>query len=144
MKTIKLLSALAMLTAFSSCDILKQATNTTTGTVFSINGQWRLVSNIPGNTLQNTIVTVSPFVSQGKITTLANSSECLREGDIKWKGITSDNSNGYTIEDLQNSCNSSSLKYTPAKITVVNNDEIKITGTTFLNISNVEIWDRVK
>ena len=144
MKTIKLLSALAMLTAFTSCDILKQATNTTTGTVFSINGKWRLVSNIPANTLQNTVVTVSPFISQGKITTLANSAECLREGDVKWKAITSDNSNGYTIDDLQNSCNSSSLKYLPANITVINNDEIRITGKNNMGLNNVQVWDRVK
>lgn len=143
MKAIKLFSILAILTVFASCDAIKQATNTTGGAVFSLNGKWQLNSNAPENTLLNSIVTVSPF-SDGRLTYVANNTQCYRENDVKWKTIKSDNTGGYTIENLISNCSSGSLNYQPATISVVNNSEIRITGKNAAGQDNSQSWTRVK
>ncbi len=143
MKSLKLLSLLGIILAFTSCEAVKQATNTTTGAVFSLNGQWQLGSNSPENTLLNSVVTVS-FLSDGKLTYLANNTQCYRENDVKWKNIKSDNAGGYTINNLISNCNSGSLVYEPATIFVVNNNEIRINGRNAAGQSNTQTWTRIK
>lgn len=144
MKAIKLFSMLAIVLAFTSCDAVRQATNTTGGAVFSLNGQWQLNSSTPENTLLNSIVTVSPFVSEGRLTYVANNSQCYREKDIKWKNIRSDNAGGYTFDNLLSNCTSGSLNYQPANIFVVSNSEIRITGRNTAGQENTQSWTRVK
>lgn len=143
MKSIKLLSLLGIILAFTSCEAVKQATNTTTGAVFSLNGQWQLSSSSPENTLLNSIVTVSPF-SDGRLTYVANNSQCYRENDVKWKNIKSDNAGGYTINNLISNCTSGSLDYKPATISVANNNEIRLTGINAAGQTNTQSWTRVK
>lgn len=143
MKSIKLFALLGIILAFTSCEAVKQATNTTTGAVFSLNGQWQLGSNSPENTLLNSVVTVS-FLSDGKLTYLANNTQCYRENDVKWKNIKSDNAGGYTINNLISNCSSGSLNYEPATIFVVNNNEIRINGRNAAGQSNTQTWTRIK
>ena len=111
MKTLKLLSLLAIIISFASCDAVRQATNTTGGAVFSLNGKWQLTGNNPENTLLNSVVTVSLFSTEGKLTYLGNNTQCYRENDIKWKNIKSDKSGVYTLNNLLSNCSSGALNY---------------------------------
>ena len=146
MKSIKLLALLAIVVAFVSCDALKQATNTTTtGAVFSLNGKWQLTSTgMQSNALVGSIVTVSPLVSEGRLTTVSNNSQCYRQDDIKWKSIKSNNAGGYTISNLLSNCNSGSLNYVPAVITVVSNNEISLSGQNVSGQQSTESWTRLQ
>ncbi len=144
MKTVKLLALALIIISFASCDAVRQATNTTGGAVFSLNGKWQLSSNIPENTLLTSIVTVTPFISQGTLTTVANNTQCYREKDVKWKTIKTDKAGGYTIENSSSSCTTGTLSYLPATISVVNNNEIKIVGKNATGVDNTETWTRVK
>jgi hypothetical protein len=143
MKSFTLLSLLAIAFAFTSCDAIKGATNTTGGAVFSLNGKWQLETNTPENTLTGTVVTVTPFISEGRITTLSNNTQCYREKDIKWKSIKADNTGGYRIDNLLSNCSATSLVYQVANITVVNNSEIRVSGPNATGQENVQTWRRV-
>jgi hypothetical protein len=144
MKTVKLLAFATVIISFASCDAVRQATNTTGGAVFSLNGKWQMNSNIPENTLLNSVVTVAPFISQGTLSTVANNTQCYREKDLKWKTIKTDKAGGYTIENATSNCASGTLSYLPATITVVNNNEIKIVGKNAAGADNTETWTRIK
>ena len=144
MKTLKLLSLLAVVIAFTSCDAVRQATNTTGGAVFSLNGKWQLTSNNPENTLLNSVVSVSLFSTEGKLTYLGNNTQCYRENDIKWKNIKSDKAGGYTIDNLLSNCNSGALNFQPATITVINNNEIRVNGKNAAGQDNTQTWARIK
>lgn len=128
---------------FSSCDTLRNTSNTT-GNVFSLNGKWRLISNTPENTLLGSEVTVAPFVSEGRFTLLANNTQCYRESDIKWKDIVRNDAGGFDINNLLSTCTGGVLEYKPAVITVVNNNEIKITGKNIAGGDNTQQWQRVR
>ena len=143
MKTLKLFSLLAFIFALSSCDVVRQATNTTGGAVFSLNGKWQLTGNNPENTLLNSIVSVSLFSSEGKLTSLNNNTQCYRENDFKWKGIKSDKAGGYTIDNLLSNCNSGALNYQPATITVISNSEIRVNGKNAKGQDNTQTWSRI-
>lgn len=144
MKAIRLFAILAIAIAFASCAQLQQATNTTVGTVFSLNGKWQLESNSPENTLVGTIVTVAPIVSTGTITTLAGNTQCYRDNDVKWKNIKADGTGGYRIDNLLSNCSSSSLVYQIANIAVVNNNQIRVTGQNVAGQENTQTWNRIK
>lgn len=144
MKAIKLFSLLAIIISLASCDAVRQATNTTGGTVFSINGKWQLSSNSPENTMLNSVVTVTLFSKEGRLTFLSNNSQCYRENDIKWKNIKTDNAGGFTLDNLMSNCTSGSLVYQPATITVINNGEIRLTGKNVAGQDNTQTWTRVQ
>ena len=144
MKSLKLFSFLAIFFTLVSCDAVRQATNTTGGAVFSLNGKWQLKSNSPENTLLNSIASVSLFSSESKLTSLANNTQCYRENDIKWKNIRTDNAGGFTIDNLMSNCTSGSLVYQPATISVNNNNEIRLSGKNAAGQDNNQTWTRVK
>ena len=143
MKTFKLFTLLAFVFALASCDAVRQATNTTGGAFFSLNGKWQLTSNTPENTLLNSVVSVSLFSSEGKLTFLGNNTQCYRENDIKWKGIKSDKAGGYTMDNLLSNCNSGALNYQPATITVISNSEIRVKGKNAAGQDNSQSWSRI-
>jgi hypothetical protein len=143
MKTLKLFSLLAFVFALASCDAVRQATNTTGGAVFSLNGKWQLTSNTPENTLLNSVVSVSLFSSEGKLTYLGNNTQCYRENDVKWKSIKSDKAGGYTIDNLLSNCNSGALNYQPSSITVISNSEIRVNGKNAAGQNNSQTWSRI-
>ena len=144
MKSIKLFSLLAIIISFASCDTIRNATNTTGGSVFSLNGKWQLSSNTPENTMLNSVVTVSLFSKEGRLTYLANNTQCYRENDVKWKTIKTDNAGGFTLDNLMSNCTSGSLVYQPATITVANNNEIRLSGKNAAGQDNSQTWTRVK
>lgn len=144
MKSITLLFTLAIALLFTSCDAIRQATNTTGGAIFSLNGTWKLTSNTPENTMINSTVFVAPLVSQGTITALANNTQCYRVNDTKWKNIKSDKAGGYTIDNATNTCTSNTISYVPAIITILTNTEIRINSKNAAGVDNVETWTRVK
>lgn len=142
MKSIKFLGFLFTVISFISCEALKKTSNTTGG-VFSLNGQWELASNTPENTLVGSKVTVAPFISEGRFTAIANNSQCFRENDIKWKNIVTNNNGGFLLNNLLSSCTTGSLNYQPATITIVNNNEILLTGRNVNGQDNTQTWRRV-
>ena len=144
MKTIKLFSLLAIIISFASCDTIRQATNTTGGAVFSLNGKWQLSSNSPENTMLNSVVTVSLFSKEGRLTYVANNTQCYRENDVKWKTIKTDNAGGFTLDNLMSNCTSGSLVYQPATITVINNNEIRLNGKNVAGQDNTQTFTRIK
>ena len=143
MKTLKLFSLLAFIFALSSCDAVRQATNTTGGSVFSLNGKWQLTGNSPENTLLYCVVSVYLFSSEGQLTSLSNNTQCYRENDIKWKSVKSDKAGGYTIDNLLSNCNSGALNYQPATITVISNSEIRVNGKNAKGQDNSQTWSRI-
>lgn len=140
----KLITAtLCLLLLVTGCDTLQNASNST-GSVFSLNGQWKLTSNLPENTLVGSVVTVAPFISEGKLTLLANNTQCYRENDVKWKDIATDKAGGFTMNNLLATCTGGTLNYQPATIKVVNTDEIRIIGKNAAGTENTQVWTRVK
>jgi hypothetical protein len=144
MKSIKLFSFLAIIIALTSCDAVRQATNTTSTAVFSLNGKWQLTNNNPENTLLNSVVTVTLFSSQAKLTYVSNNTQCYRENDIKWRNIKSDKTGGFDIDNLLSNCSSGALNYQPASVSVDSNDEIRITGKNVTGQDNTQTWTRIK
>ena len=138
-----ILASLCALFVFAGCDTLQNASNST-GTVFSLNGQWKLTSNLPENTLTGSVVTVAPFISEGKLTVLANNTQCYRENDVKWKDIVTDKAGGFTMNNLLASCTGGTLNYQPATIKVVNADEIRIVGKNVAGVENTQVWTRIR
>lgn len=142
MRLYKLTGLFLILFALSSCDAIKKTSNTTGG-VFSLNGQWELSSNTPENTLVGSRVTVAPFISEARFTTIANNTQCFRDNDIKWKNIATNNNGGFILNNLLSSCTTGSLNYQPAIITVVNTNEIRLTGRNINGQDNTQIWRRI-
>src|SRR4051812_38099375 len=141
MKTLKFLLFVSI-TFLISCDVLQKTSNTTGG-VFSLNGQWELVSSTPENALVGSRVIVAPFISEGRFTLITNNNQCFRENDLKWKNIVTTNNAGFTLNNLLSSCNSGSLNYQPASISVLNNNEIQLTGKNINGQDNTQRWKRV-
>lgn len=128
-------------TSLLSCEAIQKATNST-GSAFTLTGQWQLTSNSPENVLVGSRVTVAPFVSEARVTTLAATGNCLRENDVLWKGIAADNTGGFTVNALVSGC--SGLNYQPANISVINNNEIRVTGKNATGQDATQMWKRVQ
>ena len=126
----------------SGCDVIKGLPTNTSGGLFSLNGNWRMESSDDNNALAGTSITVYPIAGNGTITTIQNNTYCIRENDVLWKSITSNKNGAFTISNLVNSC-SSSLTYKPATITVITNDEVRLSGTRANGASLVQTWRRV-
>ncbi|MCW3087323.1 MAG: hypothetical protein JWQ78_709 [Sediminibacterium sp.] len=130
-----------MLLLLVSCNIIKSLpTNTSTG-IFSLNGNWRMESSSDHNALAGSTISVYPISGDGIIATLQNNSYCVRANDVIWKTITSNNAGTFNISNLVNSC-SSSLVYKPAMVTVVTNDEVRLSGTTASGTELMQTWKR--
>lgn len=143
MRSIKIIFILVFVVSIlSACDSLKKTSNTTGG-VFSLNGQWELVSNNPENTLVGSRVSVAPFISEGRFTLLANNTQCFRENDIKWKNIASNKAGGFLLNNLLSTCTTGSLNYQPAAINVISNNEIAVVGRNVNGQDNTQTWRRV-
>ncbi len=138
----QLLAFIGFILILSGCDTLQNATNST-GSVFSLNGQWKLTSNLPDNSLVGSVVTVAPFVSEGRITLLANNTQCFRDDDVKWKDIVADKGGGFTLNNLHASCAGGTLVYQPATITVVGPNEIRLVGKNVQGAESTQVWTRI-
>lgn len=141
MKLLKIWVVLMAAVSITSCETIQKATNST-GSAFTLTGQWQLTSNSPENVLVGSKVTVAPVVSEARITTMVGSGNCLRENDVTWKSILSDNAGGFTISNLVSGC--SGLNFQPANVYVMNNNEIRITGKNANGQELTQMWKRIR
>ncbi|HSN61022.1 MAG TPA: hypothetical protein VLR49_08810 [Ferruginibacter sp.] len=141
MKSFKIWAIIMIAITFSSCEALQKATNTT-GSAFTLTGQWQMTSNIPENVLVGSTVTVAPVLSEARLSTMVGTGNCLRENDITWKAIAGNNVGGFTVSNLVSGC--SGLNYQPASIYVINNNEIRLTGKNASGQDLTQLWKRIK
>ena len=132
---------LMMAISFVGCDTITNLPTNTSGGIFSLNGNWQINSS-SDNLLEGTVVTVFPAVSDATIRTLANNPGCFRERDVLWRGVKSSSGGGFTLETLVNACNNASV-YRPAVITIISNDEIRLTGQNAAGAEINQTWRRV-
>jgi hypothetical protein len=140
---ISIITLFAFIFIFSGCEAIQKATNST-GSAFSLTGQWELTSNNQENVALGvgSKVTVAPLVSEARVTTLAGSANCIRQNDVVWKTITANNTGGFTLNNLVNGCNG--LNYQPATITVLDNTSIRLAGKNTAGLEMTETWKRIK
>jgi hypothetical protein len=142
MKKTLLLFCAAILTIFTQCDTLKGLPTNTSGGLFTLNGNWQLATTNDANAMQGTVLQVVPGFSDATVKTLNNNTYCLRERDAAWRNIKSLQGGTFTIDNLVNACNGSTL-YKQAIITVQTNDEIVIKGSSATNNELSQTWRRV-
>lgn len=143
MKKITLLSLFAAcLAIFGSCDTIKNLPTNTSGGIFSLNGNWKLVSTTDNNAQTGTIVTVSPAIASGFVKSVENNSYCYRATDEAWKSLSSKSGGGFTINHLASACNGS-MVYKSGEITVLTNSQIRINAKTVTDAALVQEWTRV-
>ncbi len=140
MKSFKYLAIIFAAISLISCEAIQKATNST-GSAFTLTGKWQLTSNIPENILVGSTVTVAPVLSEARITAMVGTGNCMRENDIIWKAIISDNVGGFTLSNLVSGC--SGLNYQPAVIYIINSNEIRLTGKNASGQDITQLWKRV-
>lgn len=137
-----LFSSLAILFFFTQCDTLKNIPTNTSGGLFSLNGNWQLSSSSDNGALEGTIVTVTPGLSDASVRTLNNNNYCLRERDIVWRGLKSTQAGVFSLESLVTACNNATL-YKAGTLTVLTNDEVRVTTRNALGTELLQTWKRV-
>ena len=142
MKLRAMVIAVAIVTLFTQCDTLKNIPTNTSGGLFSLNGNWQLVTTTDNRAMEGTVVQVVPGVSDAIARTVNNNTYCLRERDQAWRNIKSGEAGVFTIEMLVNACTGSTL-YKPATVTVLTNDEIRIKSSTSSSAELIQSWRRV-
>src|SRR6478672_6241220 len=115
--------------AFTACDVINNLPTNTSGGFFSLNGTWTLTSTNEGSALSGSTITVLPVTGNATFTTLSNNTYCAREKDALWKDIKSTGSGVFSVNALATACNNSTL-YRAATITVINTDQVRVTGQT--------------
>ena len=128
-----------ILTIFTQCETLKELPTNTSGT-FSLNGNWQMTTTTDNRGMEGTIVTVVPGVNDATVRTLNNNNYCVRERDVIWRNITPMEGGTFTLDNLVNACDG--ILYKPATLTVVNNDEIRITGHNKASMEMVQTFKR--
>ena len=87
------------------------------------------------------MINVAPVLGNATVVSLANNQYCLRDGDVIWRSITSTSAGGFSISSLVSSCNGSTI-YRDATITVLTNNEIRVTGKTASGAELIQTWTR--
>lgn len=142
MKRSLLALGLAIVTIFTQCDTIKNLPTNTSGGLFSLNGNWQLVSTNDNRALEGSVITVVPGFADASVKTISNNTYCVRERDVLWKGIKSLQGGTFSTDNLVNACQGSAL-YKPATITVLTTDEIRLTGHTAASTELIQTWKRV-
>lgn len=127
---------------FTQCETIQNLPTNTSGGLFSLNGNWQLTSSSDNKALEGTVVAVVPGYSSGTARTLANNTYCLREGDVVWKNLKSLQGGTFSLQSVINSCNGN-LAYADGSITVLSNDEIRVTTRSVTNTEVIQTWRRV-
>lgn len=127
---------------FSACETIKNLPTNTSGGIFSLNGSWKLTSTTDNNAQVGTVVTVTPAIASAFVKSFQNNSYCYRTSDEAWKSLSSRSGGGFTIQSLATACNGTSV-YKAGEITVLTNDQIRITTKTANDIALVQEWARV-
>lgn len=141
MKFIKILALVFIGFNLAGCEAIQKATNST-GSTFSLTGKWTLKSNTPDNVLVGSVVTVTPLLSEGRLSTMTGTGNCFRQNDVVWKSIASDNQGGFTISNLVSGC--SGLNFQPATIFVNSTNEIRLSGRNASGQELAQVWQRVQ
>jgi len=134
--------SVAIVTLFAQCESIQNLPTNTSGGLFSLNGNWQLASSSDNKALEGTVVTVVPGYSSGTARTLANNTYCLREGDVVWRNLKSGQGGTFSMQSVINSCNGS-LAYADGVITVLTNDEIRLTTRSASSTEVIQTWRRV-
>lgn len=142
MKKISLLMLTGIIILFSACETIKNLPTNTSGGLFSLNGSWKLTSTTDNNAQVGTVVTVTPAIASAFVKSFQNNSYCYRTSDEAWKSLSSRSGGGFTIQSLATACNGTSV-YKAGEITVLTNDQIRITTKTANDIALVQEWARV-
>ena len=127
---------------FSACETIKNLPTNTSGGLFSLNGNWKLLSTTDNNAQVGTIVTVAPAIASAFVKTFENNSYCYRTSDEAWRSLSSRPNGGFTIQSLASACNGTTI-YKAGEITVLTNDKIRITTKTGTDANLVQEWNRV-
>ncbi|HEY0058245.1 MAG TPA: hypothetical protein VGB56_03860 [Flavisolibacter sp.] len=133
--------AAAIVTLFTQCDTLKNLPTNTSGGLFSLNGNWQLVTTSDNRAMEGTVVQVLPGIGDGTARSLNNNTYCAREKDALWRGLKSTGSGTFSAQVLVGACDGNVL-YKPATITVLTNDEIRITGSSAVSAELIQTWRR--
>ncbi|MEP6617384.1 MAG: hypothetical protein ABJA57_12430 [Ginsengibacter sp.] len=134
------IGAIISATFFISCETLNKIPTNTTGGLFSLNGNWTLLSTSDNTAMSGSVVNVLPGLSSATVSSSANNTYCVRQNDVYWKSIKSNNG-GFSLSNLVNACNGS-MVYNDAQITVLTNDQVRLTGKTAAGADLVQTWNR--
>ena len=132
----------AAITIFSACETIKNLPTNTSGGLFSLNGTWKLLTTTDNNAQVGTVVTIAPGISSAFVKTFENNNYCYRTSDEAWKSLSSRPNGGFTIQSLSSACNGTAV-YKTGEITVLTNDQIRITTKTITDANLVQEWNRV-
>ena len=141
MKRYFLFFCIAIVTIFTQCDTLKNLPTNTSGGLFSLNGSWQLASSNDNRSMEGTVVSVVPGVADATVRTLANNTYCVRERDVLWRNLKKVQGGSFSLDNLVSACAGSPI-YQQATLTVLTNDEIRITGRTNTGTELVQTWRR--
>lgn len=133
---------LAIVTIFTQCETLKGLPTNTSGGMFSLNGNWQLVSSNDNRALEGTVVSVVPGFKDGTVRTINNNTYCVRERDALWRNITVLQGGAFSFDNLVAACQGTVL-YKPATLTVLTNDEVRVTGHNAASGELIQTWKRV-
>jgi hypothetical protein len=131
----------AIVTIFTQCNTLKNIPTNTSGGVFSLNGTWSLATSTDNSALVGTVVQVFPGIANGTVRSIGNNNYCLRERDALWRNLAARDGGVFNLESMVNACEGTAV-YKPAVLTMVSNDEIRITTQTVNNNELVQVWKR--
>jgi hypothetical protein len=142
MKKITIVMLSAVITFLSACDTIKNLPTNTSGGLFSLNGNWKLSSTTDNNAQVGTVVTVAPAIASAFVKTFENNSYCYRANDEAWKSLSSRPNGGFTIQSLASACNGTSI-YKAGEITILTNDQIRVSTKTSTDVVLTQEWVRV-
>jgi len=142
MKKITVLMLTGIIILFSACETIKNLPTNTSGGIFSLNGNWKLSTTTDNNAQVGTVVTVAPGISSAFVKTFENNSYCYRTSDEAWKSLSTRSNGGFTIQSLASACNSTAV-YKAGEITVLTNDQIRVTTKTGTDVVLVQEWARI-
>ena len=143
MKKITLLAMMvSLLVSFNACETLNKFPTNTSGGIFSLNGNWRLVSTTDNNAQVGTIVTVSPAIASAFVKSIENNTYCYRANDEAWRLVSSLSNGGFSISSLASACSNSAV-YKAGEITILTNNQIRINTKTLNDFALVQEWSRV-
>ena len=132
----------AVIIFISACDTIKNLPTNTSGGLFSLNGNWKLSTTTDNNAQVGTVVTVAPAIASAFVKTFENNSYCYRASDEAWKSLSSRQNGGFTIQSLASACNGTSV-YKAGEITILTNDQIRVSTKTSTDVVLTQEWVRV-
>jgi hypothetical protein len=142
MKKITLLMITGIIIFLSACDTIKNLPTNTSGGLFSLNGNWKLSTTTDNNAQVGTVVSVAPAIASAFVKTFENNSYCFRAGDEAWKSLSGRPNGGFTIQSLASACNGTSV-YKAGEITILTNDQIRVSTKTSTDVVLTQEWVRV-